>query len=264
MALFSSSAAAEGPRFVPEQEAQGWLTQALAAVTRHLGPIADSPRWLADPLPRGLSAPSDLDGLFDFICALQEGIGQGEIEFTLAELSPGRPGLPPGFEAIGDARGHLLHTFVRAEELVMVVAPNLFKVRPLLLASVGRELGRLGVRQAGRPEEALASVDAEVVAELAAIALGMGPWIANGAYIFENSCCGGGCGVNLREVRAGLSLPEACFATALDARRKGLSRWTATKGLEATQKAALKANWPASQVGMPALASARAGAALNS
>ena len=259
MPLFGSAAPAAAPRFVPEDETQGWLAGALTAIARHLGPIADAPRWLADP-PRGLVVPSDLDGLFDFVCALQEGVGQRDLEFTLAEAGQA---MPPGFEAIGDPRGHLLHTFARGDEVALVVSPRLFKVKALLLASVARELGRLGLRQAGPAPEAIARLDAEAGAELAGIALGMGPWVAGGAYIFENACCGGGCGVNLREVRAGLSLPEACFALALDARRKGLSRWTATRGLEATQKAAVKASWAASERALPALAAGPTAAALG-
>ena len=35
--------------------------------------------------------------------------------------------------------------------------------------------------------------------------------------MFENACCCGGCGINLRSVRAGLSLPEVSYALALDA-----------------------------------------------
>ncbi len=69
--------------------------------------------------------------------------------------------------------------------------------------------------------------------------------------------------MNLREVRAGLSLPEAGFAVALDARRKGLSRWTATRGLEATQKAAVKASWPSSERSLPALAAGTSAQALG-
>src|SRR5690606_28739241 len=106
------------------------------------------------------------------------------------------------------------------------------------------------------PAGALAEVDPEAAAELAGVALGMGLWVAGGAYLFENACCGGGCGVDLRGVRAGLSLPEAAFALALDARRKGLSRWTGARGLDATQKAAFKACWGASGKAAPALAAA--------
>lgn len=261
MFLFGSSAAEAAPSFVPDEGAQGWIADALAAVARLLGPVAQEPRWLAEP-PRGVAPPGDLDGLFDFICGVQSQVGQGDLEFTLAETVDGRPGVPAGFEAIGDPRGHLLHAFARGEELALVVSPRIFKVRPLLLASVARELGRLGLHRARAGQE-LARFDAEASAELAGIALGMGPWVVNGAYIFENSCCGGGCGVNLREVRAGLSLPEAGFAVALDARRKGLSRWTATRGLEATQKAAVKASWPSSERSLPALAAGTSAQALG-
>ena len=38
-------------------------------------------------------------------------------------------------------------------------------------------------------------------------------------------------------------MPEACFATAIDGQRKGLSRRSIAKHLESNQKAALKRSW---------------------
>jgi hypothetical protein len=70
----------------------------------------------------------------------------GDLEFTLLDLRPGEP-VPHGFSPLGDPTGHLLHTFARARELVLVVVPQLFKVPSLLLGNVARELGRLGLWQ---------------------------------------------------------------------------------------------------------------------
>jgi hypothetical protein len=118
-----------------------------------------------------------------------------------------------------------------------------------MLASIARELGRIGLDRAGAFDGAELGPDPERLleweadSELAAILLGMGIWVANGAYLFENACCGGGCGVDLRSVRAGLSLPEACYALALDSQRKGVRRWQVVRHLAATQKAATKKCW---------------------
>jgi len=247
--IFGSAAAATAPRFIPDDETRGWLAEALVDIINHLGAAALAPRWLADPKPRGLPAATDLDSLFDLICGLQEQVGQGDVEFTLLEMEPGNPSVPPGFQPVGDPTGHLMHTFARgADEKIVLVSGGLFRVKELLMASIAREIGRIGLMHAG-PSEAIAALDDEAAAELAGVALGMAPWIANGAYIFENACCGGGCGINLREIRAGLSLPEICYALALDARRKGMSRWGGGKGLLPTQKAAFKASWSATAKG---------------
>jgi hypothetical protein len=61
--------------------------------------------------------------------------------------------------------------------------------------------------------------------------------------VYENACCGGGCGIDLKTLRAGLSMPEACFALAIDGHRKGLSRRVTGKALDSTQKAAFKRSW---------------------
>ncbi|MCB9569502.1 MAG: hypothetical protein H6710_20190 [Myxococcales bacterium] len=256
--IFGSDAVSKSPQFVPDDRSRSWLAASLADIIQHLGEAAMAPRWLADPQPRGLPLANDLDSLFDLVCGLQAEIGQRDLEFTLLEMEPGKPAVPPGFEPLGDPTGHLMHTFARGQELVLLASAGLFRVRELLMASIARELGRMGLWQAG-PSEVIASIDDEAAAELGGVALGMAPWLANGAYIFENACCGGGCGLNLREIKAGLSLPEICYALALDARRKGIGRWGAGKGLGATQKAAFKASWGSIGKGATLAALAAAG-----
>lgn len=254
--------AAKAPEFVPDPETRSWLTDSLNAVIGHLGAPARQKLWIGESL-RGAAVPRDLDGLFGLICAAQEQIGQAEIEFTLAEPQAGKAPVPPGFVPLGDPRGHLLHTFVREEELAIVVTPQIFRAPPLLFGSIARELGRIGLWVHRPAPPAVAELDPEAAAELAAIALGLGVWVANGAYMFENACCGGGCGVDLRSVRAGLSLPEASFAVALDARRKGLSRRAAAKTLESTQATALGKCWDVSESQVAALPPAREAPALR-
>ncbi len=246
MALFSSSAATSAPNFLPDAATRTWLAAGLQAVIAHLGAPAARPVWLSQT-----AAPRDLDALFDFICAAQSVIGQQDVEFTLID-----PPLPDDFSPLGNPQGHLLHTFARGHNLALVVSPQLFRVPSLLLGHVARELGRIGLWQQGPASPAVADLDSEVAAELAAIALGMGSWVANGAYLFNNACCGGGCGIDLRSIRAALSLPEACYALALDAQRKHLSRRQASKALESTQAAALKHSWTASAPDLPALPAA--------
>ena len=236
MFLFGTSDAKAAPNFLPDDDARAAIADALQAVIAQLGPPAAAPRWLSDA-----TAPRDLDGLFDFLCSVQTQVGQDHIEFHLMDLRPGEPP-PAGFLPLGDPNGHLLRTYVRARDLVLYVLPQVFKVPALLLGNVAREIGRIGLWQQPTTP-AVAALDSEVAAELAAVALGMGTWVANGAYMFNNACCGGGCGIDLGSVRAALSLPQACFAVALDARRKNLSRRQASRLLESTQAAALKASW---------------------
>ena len=253
---------ATAPTFTPDEETRRWLAQSLQAVIAQLGAPALRPQWFTDTPARGIKTPKDLDSLFDFICAAQEQVGQSDLEFTLIDLQPGQPPVPHGFNPLGDATGHLLHSFARAQEIVLVVAPQLFRVPSLLLGHVARELGRLGLWQQPTTP-AVAELDSEAAAELAGIALGMGTWVANGAYMFNNACCGGGCGIDLGSVRAALSMPEAVYALGLDAQRKGLGRRQAGKILESTQAAALKASWDACAPHIPALPAARTGAALR-
>jgi len=261
MYLFGTANAA--PSFVPDEETRRWLAGGLQAVIGQLGAPALRPQYIHEAPAKGLQTPRDLDGLFDFICAAQDQVGQADLEFTLVDLVPGQPPVPPGFLPLGDPTGHLLHTFARARELALVVAPQLFRVPALLLGHVARELGRLGLWQASETTPAVAALDSEVAAELAAVALGMGTWVVNGSYLFNNACCGGGCGIDLGSVRAGLSMPEASYALALDAQRKGLARRHAAKALDSTQAAALKQAWDTCAPHLPALPAARSAGALR-
>ncbi|MCA9714888.1 MAG: hypothetical protein H6713_09380 [Myxococcales bacterium] len=266
MFSFGSEAAAAAPQFVPEETSRDWIATALRDVIAALGSLAQTPRRVVEPAPH--EEPKDLDSLFDFICATQEHIGQDELEFTLLEMEPGKPPVPPGFEPVGDPAGHLLHTFARGrDELIMLVLPQVFKAAPLVRGGVARELGRMGLMQRARADDfdktLLDDIDQEAAAELAGIALGMGVWIANGTYMFENACCGGGCGIDLRSVSVNLSLPEACFALALDGRRKGFTRRSIARLLEPTQRAAFKKNWSWAPKALPALTAATARASVR-
>lgn len=228
--------------FLPDAEARQWLAEGLGEWSARLGAGRDAPaakpRWLQKP---PVEKPRDLDALFEHICMVQAEVGQAEIEFALVErqANVGVAEQLPGFAPLGHPDGQLLHTFVRGDELAMIVAPVLLRVPALVHASVARELGRIAIHRAGG--HLVEADDIEGDAELAAIALGMGIWVANGAYVYENACCGGGCGVDLRQVRAGLSMPEAVFALALDGRRRGLGPRHAAKYLDSTQRAAFKA-----------------------
>lgn len=256
-------AAAKAPQFVPDAESRAWLAESLAAIIDHLGAPARKLQWITATPPGRSGPPRDLDALFDLVCAAQEQIGQGDVEITLATPGAGDAMVPPGFVALGDPAGHLLHTFARGSELALVASPQVFRVPALLFGNLARELGRIGLWIQPETSPAVRAIDPEAAAELAAISLGLGPWVANGAYMFENACCGGGCGVNLRQVRAGLSLPEASYALALDAQRKGLSRRAAAKHLEATQAAAFKQCWDACTSHVASLPPAREPPALR-
>ncbi|NVB39270.1 hypothetical protein G6O69_15610 [Pseudenhygromyxa sp. WMMC2535] len=262
------SAAKASPEFVPDEDAREWIAAGLVDLAGKLGEPARQPRLLTDPADLKLgraASPWDLDSLFDMICGVQEFVGQGEVEMTLLEVDArsAGPQLQDGYESLGDANGKLLHTFRGPEEYLMLFAPAAFKVRELLLASVARELGRIALDRVGErpaledgdPRQALLEWEAD--AEIAAVLLGMGVWVANGAYVYENACCGGGCGVDLRSIRAGLSMPEACYALSIDSQRKGIRRRQVLKQLAPTQKAATKRCW--SHLGSalpPALAAA--------
>ncbi len=223
--------------FLPDDDARAWLAEGLHELAARLGEPARAPRLVLDA---STAKPRDLDDLFELMCGAQAEVGQREVEFTLIELQPGetREQIPRDFVPLGNSDGQLLHTFARGDELLVVVMPAILKVPALVHASVARELGRIAIARHGghrvEPE------DREADAELAAIALGFGVWVANGAYIYDNACCGGGCGVDLTSLSAGLSMPEAVFAFAVDARRRGLSTRVAARHLEATQKAAFK------------------------
>ena len=265
------SAAKASPEFVPDNDARDWIAGGIIDLAPRLGAPAREPRLLTDTADIGLgraATPNDLDGLFDMICAVQEVVGQSEVELTLLEIDHrgGPPRLPASYQSLGDSNGKLLHTMRGADEYLLLFTPAVFKVRELLLAAIARELGRVALVEAGLGADLFhheadvtheALMEWEADAELAAIMLGMGIWVANGAYVYENACCGGGCGIDLRSLRAGLSLPEACYALALDSQRKGNGRRSVVKYLSPTQKTATKSCW--SHLGRelpPALAAA--------
>lgn len=246
---------AKDVEFLPDEDARAWLAEGLGELASRLGEPAARPRVIGAP---PIEKPRDMDAVFELVCGVQAEIGQRDVDFALVELE-GAGGaerhLPPGFAPLGDPAGQLMHTFARGEELALLVVPAILRVPALVHASVARELGRIAIHRAGghsvEPEEM------EADAEIAAIALGMGVWVANGAYVYENACCGGGCGLDLKSMRAGLSMPEACFGLALDLQRKGIAPRHAAKHLESTQKAAFKksSSWVGHQPELLALAS---------
>lgn len=224
--------------FLPPEPTREWLAEGLAELIPRLGEPARTPRLVLDaPVAR------DFDDLFTLVCAAQAEVGQREVEFTLVEMSADTSPTSAGYQPLGNPAGQLMHTFVRDDEYVLLTVPAIFRVPEILRASVARELGRIGLHRAGghRVDD---PNDREGETELAAIALGLGVWVANGAYVYENACCGGGCGIDLRSLRAGLSLSEACYALALDAQRRGLHRRAIARRLEPTQRAAFKDAWP--------------------
>lgn len=243
--MFRFGAAAASPEFVPPEDARDWIAEGIVELAPKLGPAAQVPRLLTEASALSGGPPRDLDGLFDMVCAVQEVVGQAQVELTLLELDERAqaPELPDGYHSLGDANGKLLHTLRGSEDYLILFTPAVFRVRELMLAAVARELGRVALDRAGLQPDPEALVDWEADAELAGVLLGMGVWLANGAYIFENACCGGGCGIDLRSVRSGLSVPEVSYALALDSQRKGLRRREVLRHLSPTQKTATKRCW---------------------
>jgi len=222
--------------FLPEDDARARVACTHGSVAARLGSCATAPRIFSRSKP-----PRDPDDLFEMMCDVQAQVGLAEVDFGLVDLVDGAPEVPDGFVPLGNPAGQLMHTFRRNDEFVTVVAPTIFRKAELLFAGAARELGRIALAVTGGHQ--LEPQEYEAEAELAAIALGMGVWVANGSYVFQNACCGGGCGIDLRSLRTGLSMPEACFAAALDGHRKGLSRRSIARHLESNQKAALKRSW---------------------
>ncbi len=245
--------------FLPPEETRAWVADGLREVTARLGPVTAEPRVVTKTT---IDKPRDLDDLFELMCGVQAQVGQEDVEFSLVEMDPDEPPSKHGFAALGDPAGQMLHTFAKRSELVVVVVPAIFRVAELALASVARELGRIAVHRAGGHQVKPAEFESE--AELAAVAMGLGVWVANGSYIYESACCGGGCGIDLTSLRAGLSMPEACFALAVDSQRKGISRRTVAKFLEPTQRAALKRSWSYVRKQQSSLAAAPSVVALGS
>lgn len=265
--LFAGSAGGTSVDFVPDEDSRGFVEDLFSGLLPRLGEPATRPQLITGP-ERG-PLPGSLDDFFDLICGLQAQIGQEDVEFTLLEMEGGtRPQLPQSFRPLGDPTGQLLHTFSDGDEYVMLFSPGIFRQSEIFFGSIARELGRLAIRIGGGhliEGEDVDPHELEAESEVAATALGMGVWVVNGSYVFENSCCGGGCGLDLRSLRTGLSMPEAAYALALDARRKGLGRWGVGRHLQPTQKAAFRKNWGAIGKDTPkALASAASAGALGS
>jgi hypothetical protein len=226
---------AKAVSFLPNDDARAWVADGIDLHAQRLGEPATLSRLI-----EAEGKPRDLDDLFELVCGIQAQIGQQDVEFSLVELEPGqRP--PDDHIALGDPAGQLMHTLVKGHDFVMLCVPQIFRVPELVYGSIARELGRIAVHRAGGHR--VDPQDIEGDAELAAVALGLGVLVANGAYVYENACCGGGCGIDLRSIRAGLSMPEACFALAVDAQRKGISRRVAMRQLGPNQRAALKESW---------------------
>ena len=190
--MFSFGASASNaPEFVPDAASRDWVSTSLMRVAAKLGAPAAAPRVVVSP-PGNIVARS-FDSLFDMICAVQELVGQGSVELTLVEVRPGdAPEIPDGFQMLGDPNGQMMSTLVRGDEYAMLYNPVAFKEENLLRAAVAREIGRIAIHRNGGHDLDLKPEDYIADAELAAIALGLGVWIANGAYIYESSCCGGG------------------------------------------------------------------------
>lgn len=243
--------------FLPSDDARAWVADGLRDHSVRLGAAAQKPRVITKT---AIDKPRDLDDLFELMCGVQAEVGQADVEFSLVEMDPDDPPSRHGFDPLGDPVGQLMHTFAKREQLVVVVVPAIFRVAEVVMSSMARELGRIAVHLSGGHK--VEPRDFEGDAELAAITLGMGVWVANGAYVYENSCCGGGCGLDLKSLRAGLSMPEACFGLAVDSQRKGISRRAVAKHLESNQRAAFKRSWGYVKQ-QPALAAAPQVAALE-
>lgn len=259
MFRLGSEVARTSPDFVPAPDATRWLADILSSLAARLGAPAMAPRVITE-VPA--NAARDFDSLFDLVCGAQAVVGQGDVEFTLVESPPnGAPEIPPGYALLGDASGQMMTTLHREadDEYAVLYNAAMFKAPELVLASVARELGRVAIHRAGGPDTTLDASDQEAEVELAAVTIGMGVWVANGAYMFENGCCGGGCGLDLKSVRAALSMPEAVWATAFDAKRRGINRRAVAKNLAPTQKAAFKKSWNA--IGKTPAAALAAGSA---
>jgi hypothetical protein len=225
--------------FLPDDDSRAWVADTLSQLWPRLGEPAARPRVIGQA-GFGDAPIGGFDELFDVMCSIQGEVGQEDVEFTLVEIDD-KPDLPKGFVPLGNPEGQMMHTFAKGSEFLVIAVPAVFRLPELIFGSIAREIGRIAIHIAGGHD--VEPDDFEAEAELAGIALGLGPWVANGAYVFENACCGGGCGIDLRSIRTGLSMPEACFATALDGQRKGLSRRAVTKHLASTQTAAFKRSW---------------------
>lgn len=238
------------PEFIPSENAQGWLLHQFMSVIQTTAPHSDPRRpWVHVPH----AVPQDLDGFFDFICGLQAQIGQEALDLTVLPIHDNSDDIPSDYRALSSGQGQLMQTLVGRGEYVLCFSATLFKKTELLLASIARELGRIALhRGLGQDAQGLAKFQSDepdeqplscARAELAAFALGTGLFITNGSYIFENGCCGGGCGINLKSLKTGLTMPEASFILAVDAIRRGEKPRSFAKQLAPNQKAAFKDNF---------------------
>lgn len=242
------------PKFLPDDTSQAWLLRQFLSVIESTAPHSSPARpWIHVPS----FIPQDLDGFFDFICALQAQVGQDHLDLTVLPVSDQSPDIPSDYRALSSGQGQLMQTLFGRGEYVLCFSATLFKKTELLLASIARELGRIGLHQRLRADgtrNALVAQDttdpeqeplSNTRAELAAFALGTGLFVTNGSYIFENGCCGGGCGINLKNLKTGLSMPEAAFILAVDAIRRQEKPRAISRQLAPTQKAAFKDNYKA-------------------
>lgn len=251
--------------FVPDRDIRRWIDAALSAMQPHVDQLVPRDAQLVEALPPLDARPADLDQLFDVICGVQSVVGQGDVELTLLESGASGPDIPSHFVPLASPKGQLMHTLRGPGEYLMVYSPAMFKKAELMMAAIARQLGLValdlltspqtgneqqpqsgaGLQLAQRPVALAQSPDSErlALAELVAIRLGLGIWIANGSYIFENACCGGGCGVPLGQLVAGLSMPEACYALASDSLLRGSKRRRVARSLAANQKAAFSKSW---------------------
>lgn len=239
------------PKFLPDDSSQRWLLGQFLSVIESTAPHSSPTRpWVHVPS----FVPQDLDGFFDFICALQAQVGQDHLDLTVLPISDKSPDIPSDYRALSSGQGQLMQTLFGRGEYVLCLSTALFKKTELLLASIARELGRIGLHQHLKASGDLvtqtdAALDEHPLsctrAELAAFALGTGLFITNGSYIFENGCCGGGCGINLKSLKTGLSMPEAAFILAADAIRRQEKPRALSRQLAPTQKAAFKDNFKA-------------------
>src|SRR5690554_3366851 len=149
-----SGLVANAPQFVPDESGRDWIANGVIELASRLGPAAHQPRLLTDASEIGFGkskTPHNLDSLFNMICAVQEVVGQADVELTVLELDErgAAPKLPGNYVSLGDSNGKLLHTLRGPDEYLMLFSPALFKVRELLFASVARELGRVALDRAG-------------------------------------------------------------------------------------------------------------------
>lgn len=242
------------PKFLPDDSSQRWLLRQFLSVIESTAPHSSATRpWIHVPS----FVPQDLDGFFDFICALQAQVGQDHLDLTVLPISDKSPDIPSDYRALSSGQGQLMQTLFGRGEYVLCFSTTLFKKTELLLASIARELGRMSLHQhfsTQDPQAALVAKDPQdpeqqplscTRSELAAFALGAGLFVTNGSYIFENGCCGGGCGINLKSLKTGLSMPEAAFILAVDAVRRQEKPRALSRQLAPTQKAAFKDNYKA-------------------